>query len=51
MNFCRGHIPIAEPSAGSKGSGEVPDQVMLVKNSISLESGVSVTMAFLLLAV
>ena len=44
MNYYRGHIPICEPSAGSY-------QIMLLKNSISLESFFRVTIAFLEAAV
>jgi len=53
MNFYRGHIPISEPLGGAlKGQQMLPGhQTMLLKNSISLESGVRVTIAFLLLAV
>ena len=53
MNFYRGHIPISEPLGGVL-NGRKPcrdHQTMLLKNSISLESGVRVTIAFLLLAV
>lgn len=53
MNFYRGHIPISEPLGGvlKRQDSAGGHQTMLLKNSISLESGVRVTIAFLLLAV
>lgn len=53
MNSYRGHIPIIGSLGGVPGGrqGLPGHQTMLLKNSISLESGVRVTMAFLLLAV